>query len=252
MKNILRFYNKIDNISTTFSFKRLPKHTAIIMDGNGRWAQAKGLMRTVGHKAGVDTLKQILEVAIDLKLEVLTVYAFSTENWKRPHYEVDFLMSLFSDYLAKEIDTMNKNNVNLRFLGKIDELTPNLKEQVRAAEEKTKNNTGLKFNVAMNYGGKDELIRAIKKLSQSLLNNDLSLENINESLLESYLDTNGLPPVDFVIRTSGDMRLSNFLLWQTAYAEFYFSNINWPDFTPKDFLIALENFDNRSRRFGGL
>lgn len=238
-------YNDIDR-------SRLPRHTAIIMDGNGRWAEGKGLIRTAGHTAGVDTLKQVLKVAIDLELPALTVYAFSTENWKRPHAEVDFLMNLFSDYLAKEIDEMDEDNVKLRFLGRIDELSPALRKQAREAEAQTADNTGVHFNVAMNYGGHDELIRAVRAVSGRVLSGDLKPEDINEACLEGELDTAGLPPVDYVIRTSGDQRLSNFLLWQTAYAEFYFTDVNWPDFTPACFVQALREFGNRDRRFGGL
>ena len=231
---------------------RLPRHTAIIMDGNGRWAKNKGLIRTAGHTAGVDTLKHVLKTAIDLELEALTVYAFSTENWKRPHSEVDFLMNLFSDYLAQEINEMDEDNVKLRFLGRIDELSPKLRDQARAAEKQTADNTGVKFNVAMNYGGQDEIVRAMQKLAQRLLAGEISPNDINEQIIDDSLDTCGLPPVDFVIRTSGDQRISNYLLWQTAYAEFWFTDTNWPDFTPERFVEALKAFGKRERRFGGL
>lgn len=232
--------------------KCLPRHTAIIMDGNGRWAQSRGLIRTAGHTAGVDTLKHVLKTAIDLELEALTVYAFSTENWKRPHAEVDFLMNLFSDYLAQEINEMDEDNVKLRFLGRIDELSPKLREQARAAERQTADNTGVKFNVAMNYGGQDEIVRAMQKLAQRVLDGELRPEEISEKVIDDSLDTYGLPPVDFVIRTSGDQRISNYLLWQTAYAEFWFTDTNWPDFTPACFVDALAAFGQRERRFGGL
>ena len=222
------------------------------MDGNGRWAEGKGLIRTAGHSAGVDTLKQVLKVAIDLELPALTVYAFSTENWKRPHAEVDFLMHLFSDYLAKEIDEMDEDNVKLRFLGRIDELSLALRKQARDAEMQTANNTGVRFNVAMNYGGQDEILRAVRNLAKKSSEGILDPKEITEAILESELDTAELPPVDYVIRTSGDQRLSNFLLWQTAYAEFYFTDINWPDFTPACFVQALAEFGKRDRRFGGL
>ncbi len=232
--------------------ERLPVHTAIIMDGNGRWAEGRGLLRTAGHTAGVDALKQILKVAIDLELPALTVYAFSTENWKRPHSEVDFLMRLFVDYLSKEIDEMDEDNVRLRFLGRIDELSPALKDLARTAVERMADNTGVRFNVAMNYGGQDEILRATREIARRAQAGELSPENVDGQLLESCLDTAGLPPVDFVIRTSGDMRLSNYLLWQAAYAEFWFTDTNWPDFTPACFIEALKDFGKRKRRFGGL
>ena len=231
---------------------RLPRHTAIIMDGNGRWAEGRGLLRTAGHKAGVAALKQVLKVAIDLELVALTVYAFSTENWKRPHAEVDFLMGLFSEYLAREIDEMDRDNVKLRFLGRMEDLSPRLQQEAQAAERRTAGNTGVKFNVAMNYGGQDEILRAARRLAEEAAAGRLLPEEIDEAKMEAALDTAGLPPVDLVIRTSGDLRLSNFLLWQAAYAEFWFTETNWPDFTPADFVAALQDFGGRQRRFGGL
>ncbi len=231
---------------------RLPVHTAIIMDGNGRWAERQGLLRTAGHSAGVDALKQILKVAIDLDLPALTVYAFSTENWKRPHTEVDFLMRLFVDYLSKEIDEMDEDNLKLRFLGRIDELPSSLQDLAQTAVERMADNTGVRFNVAMNYGGRDEILRAVRNIADRARTGELSPDDIDEGMFEQYLDTEGLPPVDLVIRTSGDMRLSNFLLWQAAYAEFWFTDKNWPEFTPECFVEALKSFGGRKRRFGGL
>lgn len=256
--NIFSSYSKNDDLKNAKALYKkinpelLPCHTAIIMDGNGRWANGHGFPRTSGHSAGVKTLKNILHVAVDISLPALTVYAFSTENWKRPHSEVDFLMNLFSDYLEKEINEMDENNVRLRFLGRIDELSPALKNQARAAENQTKNNTGLKFNVAMNYGGQDEIMRATQKIGEKIKSGELNPSDINNDVIESCLDTAGLPAVDFIIRTSGDLRISNFLLWQSAYAEFYFTDVNWPDFTPSCFIDALVEFGKRDRRFGGL
>ena len=238
-------YEKIDR-------NRLPRHVAIIMDGNGRWANGQGLVRTAGHRAGVAALKQVLKVAIDLGIEALTVYAFSTENWKRPHSEVDFLMGLFSEYLAQEIDEMDADDVRLHFIGRIDELSPKLREQTARAEQRTRENTGVRFNVAMNYGGQDELTRAMQKIARKVRDGELAPEAIDGHIIEGELDTAGIPPVDFVIRTSGDLRLSNFLLWQAAYAEFWFTQTNWPDFTPACFVEALLDFGQRQRRFGGL
>lgn len=227
----------------------LPRHTAIIMDGNGRWAKLRGLIRTAGHRAGVDTLRNIIKTAVDLKLEALTVYAFSTENWKRPAPEVDFLMTLFYDYLKKEIAEMKRDDVRLRFLGRIDELPPKLSQLAHEAVEELKDNQGLTLSVAMNYGGQDELLRAVQKIAAAHKDSgrEITLQDI-----ENNLDTAGLPPVDLVIRTSGDLRLSNFLIWQTAYAEFWTTEKNWPDFAPEDFVQALYDFSRRERRFGGV
>lgn len=230
----------------------LPVHLAIIMDGNGRWAQGKGLIRTAGHKAGVKTLKNILKAAIDLRIEALTVYAFSTENWKRPRPEVEFLMKLFSEYLIKELEEMNDYNVRIRFIGRMEGMPEGLQRQMREAEALMKDNTGIRFNVAANYGGQDELIRAAQSLARKAAAGEIAPEDIDAEAIDQQLDTAGDPPVDLVIRTSGDQRLSNFLLWQSAYAEFYFTDVNWPDFTPACFVDALVDFAGRDRRFGGL
>ncbi len=231
---------------------KLPAHTAIIMDGNGRWAKGKGLLRTAGHSAGVPALKKILKTAIALNLPALTVYAFSTENWKRPETEVDYLMGLFVDYMNKEIDEMDEDNVQIRFLGRIENLPPTLQHIARSSEERLSDNTGIRFNVALNYGGQDEILRAVKEIARLTQTGEISPENVDEKLFESFLYTDGLPPVDLLIRTSGDMRISNFLLWQAAYAEFWFTDVNWPDFTPALFVQALKDFGKRGRRFGGL
>lgn len=234
------------------NWQRLPSHVAIIMDGNGRWAQGKGLIRTAGHKAGVKTLKNILKAAIDLRIEALTVYAFSTENWKRPRPEVEFLMKLFSEYLIKELEEMNDYNVRIRFIGRMEGMPEGLQRQMREAEALMKDNTGILFNVAANYGGQDELIRAAQSLARKAAAGEIAPEDIDAEAIDQQLDTAGDPPVDLVIRTSGDQRLSNFLLWQSAYAEFYFTDVNWPDFTPACFVDALVDFAGRDRRFGGL
>lgn len=231
---------------------KLPQHVGIIMDGNGRWATGKGLIRTSGHKAGANTVKSILNTCIKLNIPVLTVYAFSTENWKRPISEVNFLMSLFSSFLAAQIDELSENNVRIKFIGRIDELPNNLAKEFHQAEDITKNNTGVKFNVAINYGGRDEIITAVKNIAQQVKDGSLSVEQIDDKIFEDNLYTQNLPPVDLMIRTSGDMRLSNFLLWQSAYAEFWFTKTNWPDFTPEEFIEALIDFQHRDRRFGGL
>ena len=232
--------------------ERLPRHVAIIMDGNGRWANALGLLRSAGHTAGVKTLKKILQTAVNLELEALTVYAFSTENWKRPLAEVDFLMHLFSDYLEKEKLEMHANNVRIKFLGRTEEFSPLIQSQIRDAEHLMRNNTGVRFNIAANYGGQDEIVRAARSIAADVLDGRLSLDDINEKIFEAALDTCDSPPVDLVIRTGGDMRVSNFLLWQSAYAEFWFTQTNWPEFTPEGFVEALVDFGKRERRFGAL
>ena len=231
---------------------QLPRHVGIIMDGNGRWAQNLGLIRSAGHLAGVKTLKEIIKTAVNIELEALTVYAFSTENWKRPHTEVDFLMHLFSEYLEKEKRELNEKNVKIHFIGRIDELPESLIKQAHDAENMMKNNTGLKFNVATNYGGQDEIVRATQKIAQKVLNGKLKIDDINIDIFESALDTNGDPPVDLMIRTGGDLRISNFLLWQSAYAEFWFTKTTFPEFKPEEFLEALNNFSKRDRRFGSV
>ena len=245
IRNVTNNYPEIDR-------ERLPRHVAIIMDGNGRWANALGLLRSAGHVAGVKTLKRILKTAVNLELEALTVYAFSTENWKRPLAEVDFLMHLFSEYLEKEKLEMHENNVRIHFLGRIDELSPLIQSQVRDAEQLMQHNTGVKFNIAANYGGQDEIIRAAKKIAAKVLDGRLDVNRIDEKIFDAELDTCDCPPVDLVIRTSGDMRVSNFLLWQSAYAEFWFTQTNWPEFSSEEFIQALVDFGKRERRFGAV
>ena len=231
---------------------RLPRHVAIIMDGNGRWASLRGLLRSAGHTAGVKTLKKILTTAVNLKLEALTVYAFSTENWKRPLAEVEFLMHLFSEYLEKEKMEMHQNNVRIRFLGRTEDFSPLIQSQIKSAVELMKNNTGVKFNIAADYGGQDEIVRATQKLAHKVAKGEISAEQITANVFEDELDTVGQPPVDLLIRTGGDLRISNFLLWQCAYAELWFTKTNFPEFTPEEFIEALIGFGKRDRRFGGV
>lgn len=231
---------------------KVPRHIAIIMDGNGRWAQKQGLLRTIGHKAGVDTLKKIVKASMRLKIEALSVYAFSTENWKRPHEEVNFLMNLFSDYLKREIDELDSDNTRIQFMGRIDELSKGLRDQIENAQTRTAQNTGLVLNVAVNYGSRDEITRSVKIIAKEVMEGKLSIEDISERTVEERLYTAGLPPLDLVIRPSGDLRVSNFLLWQIAYAEFWFTKINWPDFKASDLFAAVLDYQKRDRRFGGL
>lgn len=231
---------------------KLPRHVAIIMDGNGRWASYRGLLRSAGHSAGVKTLKKILTVAVNLNMEALTVYAFSTENWKRPHSEVDFLLNLFSEYIEKEKREMHEKNVRLRFLGRLEEFSKGIQNQMSEATALMKDNTGVKFSIAANYGGQDEILRAAQKLAVDVAEGKISPAQITPTIFENALDTYDLPPVDLLIRTSGDKRISNFLLWQSAYAELWFTDTQWPEFSPEEFVDALIDFSKRDRRFGGV
>ena len=230
----------------------LPRHIAIVMDGNGRWAEGKGKSRSAGHEAGARTLKRIVRAASHIGIEVLTVYAFSTENWKRPHREVDFLLNLFDSFLEKEITEMHEQNVRMSFIGRRDRFSDRFLARMEDAEQRTAHNTGVHFNLAANYGSQDEIVRAVRKLAVRVAEGELRPEEIDEALFSNALDTAGDPPVDLFIRTSGDLRLSNFLLWQSAYAELYFTETHWPDFTPEELAHAIEDFAGRSRRFGGL
>ncbi|MBR3622362.1 MAG: isoprenyl transferase [Selenomonadaceae bacterium] len=229
--------------------EKLPRHIAVIMDGNGRWAKGQGLLRTAGHAAGVKTLKRILISADDMGIEALTVYAFSTENWKRPKAEVDFLLSLFSEYLAKELAEMHERGAQVKFIGDRTGFSEKLQQEMARAESLTENNTGIRFTIAANYGGRDEILRAAKLLAKDT---NADIDSLTEADFEKYLDTFGAPPVDLVIRTSGEMRLSNFLLWQAAYAEFWYTNTPWPDFNEREFIEAIKEFAARNRRFGGV
>lgn len=229
---------------------KLPKHIAIIMDGNGRWAKSQGLMRTQGHKKGVDVLKQIVEDCSDLGIEYLTVYAFSTENWKREVSEVDAIMKLVEIFLQNEINKIMKNNVRLKTIGDLSKLPNGVQKILHESIEKTKANTGITLTVALNYGARDDILRATKKISDKILSGELNAEEIDEKVFASHLDTAFLPDPDLVIRPSGELRLSNFLLWESAYSEFWYSNINWPDFKKENLIEAIKSYQNRDRRFG--
>ena len=238
------------SIDKQLDLNKLPQHVGIIMDGNGRWATGKGLIRTSGHKAGVKTLKKILKTCIKYNIPILTVYAFSTENWKRPMTEVNFLMNLFSSFLAEQIDEMCEDNVRIHFIGRVDELPGNLPNELHAAEERTKNNTGVRFNVAVNYGGRDEIIHAVKNIIERVQNKEIDIEDITEQTISDNLYTANQPDPDLLIRTSGEIRLSNFLPWQLVYTEFLFVDKNWPDFNEKDLDDAIEVYRSRNRKFG--
>jgi undecaprenyl diphosphate synthase len=227
------------------------KHLAIIMDGNGRWAKARRLPRIAGHRAGVEAVRRVVEAAPDLGIEVLTLYAFSSENWKRPADEVNDLMGLLRHYVRSELNDLHKNNVKLDFIGDYKALKPDLVTMLEDAKARTAGNTGLNLVMALNYGGQDEMLRAMRSLAADAASGAVAPDAITAELLGSRLDTAGLPPPDLVLRTSGEMRLSNFLLWQSAYAEFVCTDILWPDFDRAALADAVAEFATRERRFGG-
>ena len=226
----------------------VPRHVAIVMDGNGRWALQRGLPRLAGHRAGTENLRRIIQSCVDYGIKILTIFAFSTENWTRPQEEVRGLMSLLVQMLRRELENLRKNGVQLRHLGSADELPTDLQDGIRHAIQVTAANERLILNVALNYGGRREIVEAARRM----LREGLSPDSITEQTFGSYLDTSGLPDPDLVIRTSGEMRLSNFLVWQAAYAEFYSTPVYWPDFGPAQLLKALQDYGKRTRRYGGL
>lgn len=227
---------------------KVPKHIAIIMDGNGRWAKKRGLPRVVGHRKGVKVVKEIVRACGKLDIKVLTLYAFSVENWKRPKFEVNALMNLLKIYLRKELEELMDNNVKMIATGRIDELPKTALEELKYAIKKTSLNTGLILNLAINYGGRTEIVDAVKEI----VNNKVDCNDINENLFSKYLYTADLSEPDLLIRTSGEMRISNFMLWQIAYTEIWVTDILWPDFKPKHLVEAIKNYQTRERRFGGI
>lgn len=231
---------------------RLPRHVAIIMDGNGRWAQKRGLPRTFGHKAGAEVLRSILTEAGELGIGYLTAYAFSTENWRRPPDEVDFLMELFSNYLDSEIDYLLEKRVRLRFIGGTGRLSPELLRRMDAAQQRTQAGTGITLNLAVDYGGRSEIVSAARKLAEQVADGRIAVSDIDEERFAGELYTAGQPDPDLLIRPGGDMRISNFLLWQLAYAELWITDVLWPDFTLTHFHQAISEFQRRDRRFGGV
>jgi len=226
----------------------LPEHVGIIMDGNGRWARRRGLPRLAGHRAGVENLRQVLRSAVELNVPMLTLYAFSTENWIRPEDEVRGLLRLLKEALEKEVDELHRNGVQLRHIGDLAPLSDGLKYQIRAAMELTRDNDRLVANIAFNYGGRQELTRAVREIVRK----QIPVEDITPELIAAHLYTAGLPDLDLIIRTSGEFRVSNFMLWQGAYAEYYISPRYWPDFDKDEFYRALKAFSERDRRYGGL
>ncbi|MBP3622350.1 MAG: isoprenyl transferase [Lachnospiraceae bacterium] len=230
----------------------IPEHVAIIMDGNGRWAKKRLMPRNFGHKAGAKTVEQICEDAHDLGIKYLTVYAFSTENWKRSVEEVTGIMNLLRNYLVDCIERASKNNMRVRIIGDRTALDKDIVEKIEELEEKTAYCDGLNFTIALNYGGRDEIRRAVTKIAEDTRSGKLLESNIDESLISSYLDTRNMPDPDLLIRTSGELRLSNYLIWQLAYTEFYFTDVLWPDFSIKDLEDAIRYFNGRDRRYGGV
>lgn len=232
--------------------EKVPKHVAVIMDGNGRWAKKRGLPRAMGHRAGVESIREIVKASSNLGIEYLTLYAFSTENWKRPKDEVNTLMSLLIEFLRKEIDELHKNNVVVRAIGDISQLPGQCIDELNRAYLITKDNKGLCLNLALNYGGRDDIKKAVINIASGVKSGNIRLEDINEGLISDNLYTKGIPDPDLLIRPSGEYRLSNCLLWQIAYAEFWFADIYWPDFKPVHLYNAIYDYQNRNRRFGGV
>lgn len=228
----------------------LPNHIAIIMDGNGRWAKKQGKKRIFGHKNGSDSVKEVVKECAQIGIKNLTLYAFSTENWKRPKLEVEMLMKLLVSSLKKELKTLIKNNIRLNAIGNLNELPNSTQKELSDVIGKTKNNNRMTLTLALSYGSRDELKNVVKELCNKVKNNIISVENIDESIINNHLYTHDLPDVDLLIRTSGEHRISNFLLWQIAYAELYFTDILWPDFKKEHLLQAIMNYQNRERRFG--
>ena len=236
----------------TIDMNNLPKHIGVIMDGNGRWAKKRGLPRSAGHQAGADTLKKIVTECNNMGIKYITVYAFSTENWKRPKEEVNFLMNLLLSYLRDSERTLAKENVVIRAIGGREELSEEIRAQIKKTEEFTKNNTGIVMNIALNYGSREELVRAAKKIAERTKAGEIQIGDITEDMISSELYTGGQPDPDLIIRTSNELRLSNFLMWQSAYSELYFTRTLWPDFSVSDSHNAILEYQSRNRRYGGV
>jgi undecaprenyl diphosphate synthase len=230
--------------------EKMPKHLAIIMDGNGRWAKQKGFLRTLGHENGSKTVKRIVESCVKVGIENLTLYAFSTENWNRPKLEIDTLMKILIKSLKKEVKTLQNNNIRLNSIGDLNLLPASAKKELLEVIDKTKNNTQMVLTLALSYGAREEITQAVKEISLKVKNNIISIDKIDESIINQHLYTHDLPDVDLLIRTSGEHRVSNFLLWQIAYSELYFIDVLWPDFTEDHLHEALINYQKRERRFG--
>lgn len=242
------FFRKKKNIDVNI----LPRHIGIIMDGNGRWAKKRGLPRSAGHIAGASNFKKITIYCSKIGIKFLTVYAFSTENWKRPEDEISALMKLFKEYLEEALNDFKDENIKVIFIGDVTAFSEELQDLIRRTEKESSHKNGMTLCIAMNYGGRDEIVRACKKISEKVLNNEINIEEISEKMISSFLYTNEIPDPDLIIRPSGEYRTSNFLLWQSAYSEYVIMNILWPDFKPKHLDEALREYANRNRRFGGI
>lgn len=240
----------LQKLPSDLALDRLPQHVAVIMDGNGRWAKRRGLPRIEGHRRGVDALKDLVRCSHDWGVKALTAYAFSTENWKRPHEEVDFLMMLFERVLIRELEEMIQQNVRIQFVGNLAVLPRSLQSQIERATQATEHNCGILFTIAANYGGREEILQACRGIATKVQQGQIQPEEINEALFSQHLYTANLGDPDLLIRTSGEMRLSNFLLWQMAYAEIYITEALWPDFDRTEFHQALSAYQKRDRRFG--
>lgn len=242
----------MENLFYDINLDKVPAHIAIIMDGNGRWAKSRFMPRTYGHKVGVETIRKVVKECSRLGVKYLTLYAFSTENWKRPKEEVSALMGLLVKYLRNELEELHKNNVKILTIGDISKLPQACIEELDHAKEKTKDNRGLVMSLALNYGGRNDLVNAVKNISQEVVDGKISVDDICDDLISSHLSTKESPDPDLVVRTSGEQRLSNFLLWELAYSEFYFADIHWPDFDEKELQKAIFAYQSRDRRFGGI
>jgi undecaprenyl diphosphate synthase len=238
------------DLLNTIDTTKLPKHLAIIMDGNGRWAKQKGFLRAFGHENGTKSVKKIIEASAKLGIEYLTLYAFSTENWNRPKLEVETLMRVLINSLKKELTTLENNNIKLNAIGNLEKLPKSAQKELQDVMNKTKNNTRLTLTLALSYGSREEIVNVVRNISNKVKNNIISLESIDDSIINEHLYTQNLPDVDLLIRTSGEHRISNFLLWQIAYAELYFTDILWPDFKEQDLYEAIVSYQKRERRFG--
>ncbi|MBB4800168.1 undecaprenyl diphosphate synthase [Flavobacterium nitrogenifigens] len=248
-KNLAIAQNKM-NLVESIDHTNLPKHLAIIMDGNGRWAKQQGFLRAFGHENGTKSVKEIIKTTAKLGIEYLTLYAFSTENWNRPKLEVQALMKILINSLKKELTTLQENNIRLNAIGNLEKLPKTAQKELLDVMEKTKNNTRLTLTLALSYGSREELVNAVKIISDKVKNNIISIDTIDDSIINEHLYTQNLPDVDLLIRTSGEHRISNFLLWQIAYAELYFTNVLWPDFKDQDLYEAIISYQKRERRFG--
>jgi undecaprenyl diphosphate synthase len=250
VKTLAFVQNKKMKIHQEIDKNNLPTHLAIIMDGNGRWAKQQGKLRAFGHENGTKTVKKTVEACAKLGIKFLTLYTFSTENWNRPKIEIDILMKLLISALKKELKTLQSNNIRLNTIGNIDTLPSGVKKELLDVMEQTKDNTAMTLTLALSYGSRDEIINAVKKITEKVKNNIISIDTIDESIINQHLYTQNMPDVDLVIRTSGEHRISNFLLWQIAYAEFYFTDVLWPDFKEAHLHEAILSYQKRERRFG--